>query len=93
MATKVAAPVTIALKHLVAGIAGGQDLSKKRAEAILTDMVSMIIKHLKEGGPRPHRGPRHPPGPTPRRPRGSQPRHRRADPDQGEQEGRLPPGQ
>ena len=49
MAKKAAAPVTITLKHLAAGIAEGQDLSKKHAEAILTDVVSMITKHLKSG--------------------------------------------
>jgi DNA-binding protein HU-beta len=46
---KAAAPVTITLKHLAAGIAEDQELSKKHAEAILTDVVSMIAKHLKRG--------------------------------------------
>lgn len=49
MAKKAAAPATITLKHLAAGIAEDQELSKKHAEAILTDMVSMIAKHLKKG--------------------------------------------
>lgn len=49
MAKKAAAPVTITLKHLAAGIAEDQELSKKHAEAILTDTVGMIAKHLKKG--------------------------------------------
>lgn len=46
---KAAAPATITLKHLAADIAESQDLSKKRAEAVLTDMVELITKHLKKG--------------------------------------------
>jgi|SRR5215831_18397667 DNA-binding protein HU-beta len=49
MAKKAAAPVTITLKHLAAEVAEGQELSKKHAEAILTDAVSMIARHLKKG--------------------------------------------
>ena len=49
MAKKAAAPATITLKHLAAGVAEDQELSKKQAEAILTDMVAMIAKHLKKG--------------------------------------------
>ena len=49
MARKAAAPVTITLKHLAAGVAEGQELSKKHAEAILTDVVDLITKHLKKG--------------------------------------------
>ncbi|UPT91805.1 HU family DNA-binding protein [Bradyrhizobium barranii subsp. apii] len=37
------------LKHLAADIAESQDLSKKHAEAVLTDMVDLIAKHLKKG--------------------------------------------
>ena len=48
-AKKAAAPATITLKHLAADIAESQDLSKKRAEAVLTDMVDLITKHLKKG--------------------------------------------
>jgi DNA-binding protein HU-beta len=43
------AATTITLKHLAAAIAEDQDLSKKQAEVILTDLVSRIIKHLKKG--------------------------------------------
>ncbi|WP_375314363.1 HU family DNA-binding protein [Bradyrhizobium sp. A5] len=48
-AKKAAAPATITLKHLAADIADSQELSKKRAEAVLTDMVELITKHLKKG--------------------------------------------
>ena len=48
-AKKAAAPATITLKHLAADIADSQELSKKRAEAVLTDMVDLIAKHLKKG--------------------------------------------
>lgn len=48
-ARKPAAPATITLKQLAADIAESQDLSKKRAEAVLTDMVDLITKHLKKG--------------------------------------------
>ncbi|KJC46200.1 HU family DNA-binding protein [Bradyrhizobium sp. LTSP857] len=49
MAKKAPSPVTVTLKHLAADIAESQDLSKKRAEAVLTDMVELITKHLKKG--------------------------------------------
>ena len=40
MATKAATPATITLKHLAAAIAEAQELSKKQAETILTDLVT-----------------------------------------------------
>jgi DNA-binding protein HU-beta len=49
MAKKAATPATITLKHLAAAIAEQQELSKKQAEAILTDLVTMITTHLKKG--------------------------------------------
>ena len=49
MAKKAATPATITLKHLAAALAEEHDLSKKAAEAILTDMVARIAKHLKKG--------------------------------------------
>ncbi len=49
MAKKAATPATITLKHLAAAIAEEQELSKKQAEAILTDTVTRITKHLKKG--------------------------------------------
>jgi len=49
MAQKAATPATVTLKHLAAAIAEDQELSKKQAESILTDMVTRITKHLKKG--------------------------------------------
>lgn len=49
MAKKAASPATITLKHLAASLAEEHDLSKKDAEAFLTDTVSKITKHLKKG--------------------------------------------
>jgi DNA-binding protein HU-beta len=49
MAKKAATPATITLKHLAAAIAEQQELSKRQAEAILTDLVTMITTHLKKG--------------------------------------------
>ena len=90
MAKKAATPATITLKHLAAALAEEHDLSKKAAEAILTDMVGKIAKHLKKGERVRIVGL----GILQVRKRaartGPQPRHRRADPDQGQQEGRLP---
>ena len=49
MAKKAASPSTVTVKHLAAEIADGQDMSKKQAEAILTDVVTRITRHLKKG--------------------------------------------
>jgi DNA-binding protein HU-beta len=49
MAKKAAAPATITLKHLAAALAEEHELSKKAAEAFLTDAVDRIAKHLKKG--------------------------------------------
>ena len=46
---KAATATTITLKHLAADIAEEQELSKKQAETILTDLVTMITNHLKKG--------------------------------------------
>ena len=46
---KASTPTTITLKHLAADIAEEQELSKKQAETILTDLVTRITKHLKKG--------------------------------------------
>ena len=48
-AAKSATPATVTLKHLSAQLASDHEMSKKQSEAILTDMVSMIVKHLKKG--------------------------------------------
>ena len=47
MATKPATTVT--LKHLAATLAEDNELSKKQADAILTDLVGLVTKHLKKG--------------------------------------------
>jgi len=44
-----AKPQTVVLKHLAADLADKHELSKKDAEAILGDLVSLITKHLKKG--------------------------------------------
>lgn len=49
MAKKAATPATVTLKHLAAALAEEHELSKKTAEAILTDLVTKITKHLKKG--------------------------------------------
>lgn len=49
MAKKAAAPATVTLRHLAAAVAEEQDISKKQAESILTDVVARIAKHLKKG--------------------------------------------
>ena len=49
MAKTAATPPTITLKHLAAALAEEHELSKKAAEAILTDMVDKIANHLKNG--------------------------------------------
>jgi len=49
MAKKAATPATVTLEHLAAALADEHELSKKSAEAILTDMVGKITKHLKKG--------------------------------------------
>ena len=48
-AKKAAAPATITLKQLAADIAESRDVSRKHAEAVLTDMVDLITRHLKKG--------------------------------------------
>jgi DNA-binding protein HU-beta len=48
-AAKTATPATVTLKHLSAQLASDHEMSKKQSEAILTDMISMIVKHLKKG--------------------------------------------
>ena len=47
-ATKTTAP-TVTLKHLSANVAEAHELSKKQAEAILSGMVDLVVKHLKKG--------------------------------------------
>lgn len=45
--TKSSAPVT--LKHLAHRLAEDYQMTKKQGEAVLTDLVTLITKHLKKG--------------------------------------------
>ena len=47
-ATKPSSP-TVTLKHLAAKLAETHEMSKKAAETILSDQISLIVKHLKKG--------------------------------------------
>ena|SRR5262249_21285717 len=40
---------TVTVKHLAATLADDHQLPKKQAEAILVDMVSLVVNHLKKG--------------------------------------------
>jgi DNA-binding protein HU-beta len=46
---KAASPTTITLKHLAAALAEEHEMSKKKSEEILTDLIGSITKHLKKG--------------------------------------------
>jgi DNA-binding protein HU-beta len=48
MAAKTTSP-TVTLKHLAANIAEEHEMAKKQAEAILGNMVELVVKHLKKG--------------------------------------------
>ena len=55
MATQPVAPAakpkqnTVSLKHLAAALAESHEMPKKKGEAILGDLVSLVTKHLKKG--------------------------------------------
>src|SRR6476620_7173822 len=40
---------TVSLKHLAASLAENHEMPKKQSEAILTDLVDLVTKHLKKG--------------------------------------------
>ena len=44
-----AAPTTVTQKHLAADIAAAHDLSKKQGEAIMNDIIALLVKNLKKG--------------------------------------------
>jgi DNA-binding protein HU-beta len=44
-----AAQPSVTLRHLAAGLAAQHEMAKKQSEAILTDFIGMIVKHLKRG--------------------------------------------
>jgi hypothetical protein len=74
---KAPAAPTGTLKHLAAALAE-------------TRFRRQYRQALEERRAYPNRRPRHPSGAQARRPHGPQPGNGRSDPDQGEQEGRLP---
>jgi len=47
--TKPAAVATITLKQLAAEVAEHEQIAKREAEAILTDLVGLLVDHLKSG--------------------------------------------
>ncbi len=48
-AAKAGTATTVTLKHLAADIAASHELSKKQSDAILSDTVGLMVKHLKKG--------------------------------------------
>ncbi len=40
---------TVTLKHIAAALAESHEIPKKRAEEILSDLVGLLVKHLKKG--------------------------------------------
>ena len=46
---KSAQPATVTRKHLAAELAEHHELSKKQAEAVLSDIVGLATRHLKKG--------------------------------------------
>ena len=44
-----AAQATVTLKHLAAALAEQHEIAKKQSEAILADMIGLVVKHLKKG--------------------------------------------
>jgi DNA-binding protein HU-beta len=47
--TKSAVQTTVTLKHLAAALADSHEIAKKQAEAVLGDLVTLTIRHLKKG--------------------------------------------
>jgi DNA-binding protein HU-beta len=47
--TKAAAPATVTLKQMAAGLAESHDLPAKQLEAVLSDLVALATKHLRSG--------------------------------------------
>ncbi|HEX3398887.1 MAG TPA: HU family DNA-binding protein [Acetobacteraceae bacterium] len=47
---KAAAPqATVTLKHLAAALSDSHEMPKKQADAVLSGMVGLVVKHLKKG--------------------------------------------
>ena len=87
---KSATPTTVTLKHLAAALAEAHEMSKKQAEDGSRRPRRQHRQAPEEGRAHPHRRPRHSAGAQARRAHGPQSGDRRSDPDQGEQESRLP---
>jgi DNA-binding protein HU-beta len=49
MAAKTRAQATVTLRNLAAELAESHEVPKKQTEALLSDMVGLITKHLKKG--------------------------------------------
>ena len=49
VAKTAAKATTVTLKHLGAQLAADHEMAKKQADAILTDLVALVTKHLKKG--------------------------------------------
>ncbi len=49
MATSKATQNTVTMKHLAAQLAENHEIAKKQADAIMTDLVTLVTKHLKKG--------------------------------------------
>jgi len=49
MAKAAAKPTTVTIRNIAAKLAEDHEMSKKQSEAILGDMVSQIVRHLKKG--------------------------------------------
>jgi len=77
------AQATVTLRNLAAELAESHEVQKKQAEAMLSDMVGPIAKHLKRGT-RLRWGPGHLASPASRRPHGTQSGDRRGHQDQGQ---------
>jgi DNA-binding protein HU-beta len=43
------AQTTVTLKHIAAAIADSHEMPKKQAEGLLSDLVGIVVKHLKKG--------------------------------------------
>jgi len=44
-----AAPATVTLKHLAAQLAEDHEMAKRQADAVLSDLVGLVVGHLKNG--------------------------------------------
>ncbi|MBN9561471.1 MAG: HU family DNA-binding protein [Alphaproteobacteria bacterium] len=44
-----AAPATVTLKHLAAQLAEDHEMAKRQTDAVLSDLVGLVVGHLKNG--------------------------------------------